>query len=196
MINWKPFKSIEVRDVLRLGKNAKIKVQTAGSTADTEVSLTELQYLDGLTAGTVTASKALVVDANKSITGLGSVTSTAPTGGGIGYATGAGGAVTQATNRTTSVTLNNLTGQITTNNASLAAEAAAEFTVTNSTVAIGDVVVVAQQSGSNGGNTDVFVSTVAAGSFKIKVANNNAAAGTAETGAIIINFAVIKAVAA
>jgi hypothetical protein len=112
----------------------------------------------------------------------------------LGYATGDGGAVTQATNRTTGVTVNTLSGQITTNNASLAAEAAAEFTVTNSQVAIGDVVAVSIQSGTNGGNTDVFVSTVAAGSFNIKVANNNAAAGTAETGAIIINFAVIKAV--
>lgn len=115
---------------------------------------------------------------------------------GIGYATGAGAAVTQATNRTTGVTINAICGKITTDATSLAAEAAAEFTVTNSTVAIGDVVVVAIQSGTNGGNTEVFVSTVAAGSFKIKVANNNAAAGTAETGAIIINFAVIKAVAA
>ena len=116
--------------------------------------------------------------------------------GSIGYATGAGGAVTQATSRTTGVTLSKMSGTITTDTSSLAAEAAAEFTVTNTLVAIGDVIVVSQQSGSNGGNTDVFVSTVAAGSFKIKVANNNAAAGTAETGAIIINFAVIKAVAA
>jgi hypothetical protein len=114
----------------------------------------------------------------------------------MGYVGGSGGAVTQATNRTTGVTLNKLNGTITTNNASLAAEAAAEFTVTNDKVEIGDVVVVAIQSGTDGGNTNVFVSTVAAGSFKIKVANNNAAAGTAETGAILINFAVIKAVSA
>ena len=113
-----------------------------------------------------------------------------------GYGTGSGGAVTQQTNRTTGVTLNTPTGTITTNNASLAAEAAAEFTVTNSTVAIGDVIILSQQSGSNGGNTDVLVSAVANGSFNIKVANNNAAAGTAETGAILINFAVIKAVSA
>lgn len=112
----------------------------------------------------------------------------------VGYNLGAGSAVTQATNRTTGVTINTLSGQITTNNASLAAEAAAEFTVTNSMVEIGDVIVLSQQSGSNGGNTEVFVSAVAAGSFNIKVANNNAAAGTAETGAIIINFAIIKAV--
>lgn len=120
-------------------------------------------------------------------------TTTSPAGA-IGFATGAGGAVTQATDRTTGVTLNKICGTITTNNASLAAEAAAEFTVTNSAVAIGDVVLVAQQSGSNGGNTDILVSTVADGSFKIKVANNNAAAGTAETGAILINFIVLKAV--
>ena len=114
----------------------------------------------------------------------------------LGYATGAGGAVIQITSRATGVTLSKLSGTIQTDTTSLAAEAAAEFVVTNTLVAIGDVIVVAQQSGSNGGNTDAFVSTVAAGSFKIKVANNNAAAGTAETGAIIINFAVIKAVAA
>ena len=119
------------------------------------------------------------------------------TGGlGIGYTTGTGGAVTQLTNRTTGVTLNKLCGQITTNNASLAAEVAAAFVVTNSQVAIGDVVMISQQSGSNGGNTDIIVTAVAAGSFTLNVANNNAAAGTAETGAIIINFAVIKAVAA
>lgn len=113
----------------------------------------------------------------------------------IGYING-GSAVTQATNRTTGVTISKLSGTITTNNTSLAAEAAAEFTVTNTLVEIGDVVVISQQSGSNGGNTVAWVSTVAAGSFKIKVANNNAAAGTAETGAIILNFAVIKAVSA
>lgn len=113
--------------------------------------------------------------------------------GSVGYSTG--GSVTQQTNRTTGVTLSKMCGQITTNNASLAAEASANFTVTNTLVSIGDVVVVSIQSGTNGGNTAVSVVTVADGSFVIKVSNNNAAAGTAETGAIIINFAVIKAVA-
>lgn len=106
-----------------------------------------------------------------------------------------GGAVTQATSRTTAVTLNTLCGTITTHTASLAAEAAAEFTVTNNLIAATDVVVACQQSGTNGGDTDVYVSTVAAGSFKLKVANNNASGGTAETGAILINFVVIKSVA-
>lgn len=122
------------------------------------------------------------------------------TGKPFGYGSSAGvatgGAVTQATNRTTGVTLNKLSGQITTNNASLAAEATAVFVVTNSFVAINDVVLVSQQSGSNGGGTVAEVVAVAAGSFSIAIQNNNVAAGTAETGAIILNFIVIKAVAA
>lgn len=117
-------------------------------------------------------------------------------GAGLGFLKGTGGAVTQLTNRTTGVTLNTMCGVITTNTTSLAAEASAEFTVTNSMVAINDGVNVTVQSGTNGGMTQVMVSTVAAGSFKIKVLNNNVAAGTAETGAILINFHVIKAVAA
>lgn len=116
---------------------------------------------------------------------------------GIGYRSGVGvgSTVTQATNRTTGVTLNTLAGQITTNTASLAAEAAAIFTVTDSAVAATDVIVVSIASGTNGGNTEVTVNAVAAGSFDLKVANNNAAAGTAETGAIVINFVVIKGTA-
>jgi hypothetical protein len=115
---------------------------------------------------------------------------------GLGYSTGAGSTVTQITNRSTGVTINAICGAITTDTTSLAAEASASFTVTNSAVAIGDVIILSQRSGSNGGNTDLSVYAVAAGSFDIRVSNNNAAAGTAETGAIIINFAVIKAVSA
>lgn len=111
----------------------------------------------------------------------------------FGYASG-GSTVTQATNRATGVTINAICGTITTDSASLAAEASAVFTVTNSKVEIGDVVVVCQRSGKVALNTQVEVTAVAAGSFDITVINNNVAAGTAETGAIIINFAVIKAV--
>lgn len=111
-------------------------------------------------------------------------------GYGAGNATGA--AVTQITSRATGVTINALTGTIQTDVTSLAAEAAATFVVTNNKMSLNDVVVVSQQSGSNGGNTDVTVTAVTATSFSVTVSNNNAAAGTAETGAIIINFVVIK----
>lgn len=104
-----------------------------------------------------------------------------------------GGTVTQATNRTTGVTLNTLSGQITTSTTSLAAEATATFTVTDNTVFPMDIVIVSINSGSNGGGTIAFVSTVTTGSFNISVQNNNASGGTAETGAIVISFTVLKA---
>lgn len=114
--------------------------------------------------------------------------------GALGYhvGVGLGGTVTQATNRSTGVTLNKVCGQITTNNTSLAAEASADFVVTNSQVGAKDVVVVSIASGVVGASTIVSVSAVAAGSFTIRVHNGNAAAGTAETGAIVINFVVLK----
>lgn len=104
-----------------------------------------------------------------------------------------GGAITQATNRTTGVTLNTLSGVITTNTTSLAAETGATFTVTNNEVFADDVVVLCIAGGSNGGNTTATVVVVAAGSFQVTVANQNAAGGAAETGAILLNFLVMKA---
>jgi hypothetical protein len=106
-----------------------------------------------------------------------------------------GGAITQQTNRSTGVTINALTGAITTNTASLAAEASAVFVVTNNNVRIGDVPVVAIRSGAVALNTRATVTAVANGSFSITIVNGNVAAGTAETGAIVINFIVFKNVA-
>ncbi len=143
----------------------------------------------GSTAGAATPS---------SVVSSGAITSTSPSAG-VGYATGAGGAVTQITTRATGVTMVPnpcICGAITTDTTSLAAEASANFIVTDSAVAIGDVVVPCIRSGSNGGNTEVSCVTVTAGTFTLKVANNNAAGGTAETGALIINFVILKAVSA
>lgn len=129
------------------------------------------------------------------VSGTSSFKSTSPSAG-VGYGTGAGSTVTQQTNRATGVTINAVCGTITTDATSLAAEASAVFTVTNSAVAIGDVVVCSVRSGQVALNTSIAVTTVAAGSFAITVINGNVASGTAETGAIVINFAVIKAVTA
>lgn len=123
---------------------------------------------------------------------LAGLLSSSPTAG-IGYATGAGAAVTQITNRSTGVTVNAVTGKITTDATSLAAAAEATFTVTNSAVAVGDVIVLSARSGQSAGTSLPFVSAVAAGSFDITLSNFGAGA---DTGAMIINFAVIKAVSA
>lgn len=111
---------------------------------------------------------------------------------GIGYVAANGAAVTQSTNRSTAVTCNALCGVITGDATSLAAEATATFVVSNSFVAIGDVVVISVRSGPTSGATSFRVTAVAAGSFSISATNNNVAAGTADTGAPVINFAVIK----
>lgn len=177
----------------------KLKMVPAG-TGTTEVDVADVSSTQTFTNKTLTSptltTPALGAATATSIAATGAITSSGPTGGGIGYATGAGGAVTQITSRTTGVTLSKLTGTITTDTTSLAAEAAAAFVVTNTTVAIGDVVLVSQRSGAVGAMTTVEVVAVAAGSFTLSVMNGNAAGGTAETGAIIINFAVIKAVSA
>ena len=101
-------------------------------------------------------------------------------------------AVTQITNRATGVTINALRGVITTDSTSLAAEASAVFVVTNSQVEIGDVVIPSIRSGMVALNTRVSVTATTNGTFSITVVNGNVAAGVAETGAILINFRVIK----
>lgn len=115
------------------------------------------------------------------------------TGSGLGYAAGAGvgGTVTQTAGaRTNAVTLNKLSGQITGDNTSLAANTSASFTVNNTFVGLNDTISLSVQSGPTA-NTSVFsVSTVAANSFVIRIANISTA--TADTGAPILNFNVIK----
>ena len=102
-------------------------------------------------------------------------------------------AVTQLTSRATGVLVATKAGSITTNNTALAAETSASFVVTCPGIAVGDVPVISQRSGAVGLMTSVEVSGVGVNNFTITVSNNNAAAGAAETGAIIINYAVIQA---
>jgi hypothetical protein len=83
---------------------------------------------------------------------------------GIGYTTGAGGTVTQATSRATGVTLSKPTGQITLFTAAGSATPAT-FTVTNTTVAATDGVTIHDVSGST--NVYFWKATAAAGSFTV-----------------------------
>lgn len=107
----------------------------------------------------------------------------------FGYTTGAGGTVTQLTSKATGVTLNTLSGRITTHNAALAAAAEVTFIVTNSQAAATDVPCVAHASGGTAGAYDVFVSAVAAGSFRITISNMSAGSLSE---ALVINFVIIK----
>jgi len=109
--------------------------------------------------------------------------------GAIGYGAGAGSAVTQGTNRSTGVTINNVCGAITLFSAAGSATATT-FTVSNSTVAATDTVIVNQKSGTD--KYIISVTAVAAGSFNITFYTT----GGTTTEQPVFNFAVIKAVAA
>lgn len=122
----------------------------------------------------------------------GALKSSSPTAGN-GYATGAGGTVAQTPNRTSTVVLNTVCGRITTATTSLAAAAETSFTVTNSTVAVGDVPQVVLISGGTG-TPFAWVSNVGNGSFVISITNFHAS--TADTSADTIYFFVNKAVIA
>lgn len=128
-----------------------------------------------------------------SLTSNGSIVTTSTTGG-VGYATGAGGTVSQGSGsgKATTVTLNRTTGTITLDAASLDANAsvAASFTLTNSTIADTDLVMIQHQSvGTLGGYT--FAVSPSAGSAQIFVRN---VTQTALAEAIVLRFAVIKSV--
>lgn len=122
----------------------------------------------------------------------GALTSSSSSGG-VGYATGAGGAVTQATSKSTGVTLNKATGQITMHNAALAAGAEVAFTLTNSVIAATDIIVLNIASGGTSASYDYAVTAVAAGSCEITISNLS---GGSLGEALVLNFAVIKGVAA
>lgn len=107
---------------------------------------------------------------------------------GIGYVTGAGGAVTQATSRTTGVTLNKVTGAITLVSAAGSATPFT-FTLSNSTIVANDTLSVNVQKGA----TDKYLCSAmpAAGSADITCWDLT---GTTSE-AITVNFNVIKGAA-
>jgi hypothetical protein len=106
---------------------------------------------------------------------------------GVGYSTGAGGVVIQGTSRTTGVTINKITGQITLFSAA-GTTAATTFTVTNSTVNTTDVIILNQHTGTD--LYDLMVTKTALGSFDITFRTT----GGTTTEQPIFNFAVIKGV--
>lgn len=105
----------------------------------------------------------------------------------LGYTAEAQGTVTQATSKSTAVTLNKPAGQITMNNASLGATTNVTFTLNNSYISANDVIVL----NVNGGTTaayNVYTSVLGAGSASITLRNITAGALSE---AVVLNFALI-----
>lgn len=109
--------------------------------------------------------------------------------GGIGYQAGRGGTVTQATSKTTDVTLNKLSGRITLNGSALAAGATAAFTLLNSTMTEKDTLSLAL-SGTLSLMANYNIWAYAGNGFAV-IAIKNISAGSLSD-APIINFSVIK----
>lgn len=107
----------------------------------------------------------------------------------FGYGSGAGGTQTQATSKSTGVTLNTRCGQVTMNAAELAANTAVSFTLTNNQIAATDLIIINHVSGGTAG-AYLFGVRATAGSATITVRNVTAGALSE---AIVIAFAVVKA---
>lgn len=123
-------------------------------------------------------------DVSGSISVAGNVLATS---GALGYGVGAGGTVTQATSKSTAVTLNKPTGQVTMNNEALGAGIAVFFQLNNSLISGTDTVQVATFGG--GASYLANCVSVSAGAALIRVVNNTAGS---LSDSVILNFAIIK----
>jgi hypothetical protein len=107
-----------------------------------------------------------------------------------GYVTGDGGSITQSNSKSEGVILNSKCGQITMIADALAGNTTVSFTLTNSTIAANDLLVLNHVSGGTAG-AYLLNAQCAAGSANINV--RNVTSGSLSE-AIIIGFALVKAV--
>jgi hypothetical protein len=106
----------------------------------------------------------------------------------LGYTTAAQGTVTQATSKSTAVTLNKSAGRITLNAASLAAATNVSFTLNNSLLSSNDVLILNVAAGATAASYNLWVDSMGTGTASITL-RNTTAAPLAE--AVGINFAII-----
>lgn len=109
-------------------------------------------------------------------------------GGTLGYNTGAGGTVSQSGNKTSGVTLNKPSGEITMQSTNLAASTAVSFTLTNSTIGARDLLLINIVGGATLGAYNVNANCTT-GSAVITLTNRTA--GTLGE-AVVLRYAVIR----
>jgi hypothetical protein len=109
----------------------------------------------------------------------------------IGYTAAAQGTVTQATDKSTAVTLNKPAGRITMNGAALAGNTAVTFTLNNSFISSNDLVVVNVSAGGTAGAYTTYVSSMTTGSAALTLRNLT---GGSLSEAVVLNYAIIHCV--
>ena len=144
----------------------------------------------------VTLPKIVAAAANntflaRSTSGAGDYEALVTTTTGLGFYTGAGGTVTQATSKATPFTLDKMCGQITTAADSLAHSTTVSATWTNSKIAATDVVIINHKSGGTIG-AYIFNVSCGAGTATLYITNNQTS-GTLSEG-LVLSFVVIKGV--
>lgn len=112
-------------------------------------------------------------------------------GGTLGYGVGSGGTVTQATSKSTAVTLNKPSGQITMSNAALAAGQTVSFVLNNSLLSVGDALLVTVDVGVSGGAGQYQAWGYGCGWGTAQIALRNNAPGSLSD-AVVLGFKVIK----
>ena len=108
--------------------------------------------------------------------------------GSLGYTADAQGTVTQATSKSTAVTLNKSAGQITMNNAALASVTNVTFTLNNSLISVNDIVILNVAGGATAGAYNCWVSGLSTGSVSITLRNIS---GGSLSEAVVINYSLI-----
>ena len=109
----------------------------------------------------------------------------------IGYTAAAQGTVTQATDKTTGVTLNKGAGRITMNGAALAGNTAVSFTLTNSLISANDVIVVNVSAGGTAAAYTTYISSMTTGSAVITLRNLT---GGSLSEAVVLNYGILHCV--
>lgn len=99
------------------------------------------------------------------------------------------GAVTQATNKSAGVALDNRCGVITMNGAALGATTSVSFTLTSAAIGASDTVNICIASGATASSYVVVVDAVAAGSCRVHVRNIS---GGSLSEALVLNYSVIN----
>lgn len=107
----------------------------------------------------------------------------------IGYTSASYRTVTQETSKSTGVTLNSITGRITTHNAQLSNNAQVDFVLTNNKIGANDLVIVNVAGGGTAGAYLASVCCVQAGQARIKLQNIS---GGNLSEAVQVLFAVVK----
>lgn len=109
----------------------------------------------------------------------------------LGYTAAGQGTVTQATDKSTAVTLNKPAGRITMNGAALGANTAVSFTLNNSFISSNDLIIVNVSAGGTAGAYTTYVSSMTAGSAVLTL--RNMTAGSLSE-AVVLNYAIVHCV--